>query len=252
MKNNICISYQYKKNVFGDQLILTEFPENLHEIGYTFINKQNNPFLKYNPYVVENGDDIIELNFNTVDQKFICNPYNINSRSQLLFDYLGISNKPKLITPRLYIHEDNQKENIILLYLQGKEILPDNVIDHILAKYSKHYKIIQICIPLDIPVKEIGVENIHFDFYKNKWEDIAEIASKSIMFIGVAGWFSHLAQAYMPNVNLFIPSGFINYFGNKSQPFGQGTIGNQWLHPNNYYFNETERSYGFTNSYLTL
>ena len=38
----------------GDKIILTEFPENLHNVGYNFINKHDNPFLKYNPYVGNN------------------------------------------------------------------------------------------------------------------------------------------------------------------------------------------------------
>ena len=72
------------------------------------------------------------------------------------------------------------------------------------------------------------------------------------MFIGTDSWISHLAQAYMSNVNVFIEFKFIKFFNNTSQPFGNSSMGNIWLHPNNYYFNETDRSYGFTNSYLTL
>jgi len=232
--NKICITYAYKKIKIGDNLILTEFPENLHEAGYVFVNKHNNPFLKYNPYVIDKSEDVITVNFNKIDQEFIYNPYNINSRSDLLFNYLDIRIKPKILGPKLYIHEDAEKENIILLHSQGKQPLPSNIIDYVLTKYSKHYTIIQI----DKPDYE--------------WEDIAEIASKSIMFVGTDSWISHLAQAYMSNVNVFIESNFVKCFNNKSQPFGKGTIGNICLHPNNYYFNETDRSLGFTNSYLTL
>jgi len=237
MKNNICITYSYKKTKIGDNLILTEFPENLHEAGYTFIDKYNNPFLKYNPYVTKidyNDDNLVELNFNKLDQEFIRKPYNINSRSDLLFNYLNIKIKPKILGPKLYIHEGVEKENIILLHTQGKLPLPNNIIDHVLTKYSKHYTIVQI----DKPDYE--------------WEYLAEIASKSIMFIGTDSWISHLAQAYMSNVNVFIEFKFIKFFNNTSQPFGNSSMGNIWLHPNNYYFNETDRSYGFTNSYLTL
>ena len=65
MKNNICITYSYKKTKIGDNLILTEFPENLHEAGYTFIDKYNNPFLKYNPYVTK-------IDYNEVLKSEIC------------------------------------------------------------------------------------------------------------------------------------------------------------------------------------
>ena len=233
MPTNICVKYSYKQPKIGDNVILTEFPENLHNAGYTFINKYNNPFLEYNPFVAE-GEIDIEINFNDLDQTFIKNSYNINSRSELLFKHLNINATPKIIKPRLYVYENNKKENLILMHLSGKQPLPENVVDYVLTKYSKHYTIIQIKEP------------------KYSWKDIAEMASKSIMFIGSDSWISHLAQAYITNVNVFIEAGFIKYFNNASQPFGYGSIGNIWLHPNNYYFNETDQSYGFTNSYLTL
>ena len=268
----ICVYFDWDgpgggPNKIGDKIIISEFPENLHDIGYQFINKHNNPFLNYNPFVKEGTDVDLDINFSDINIKFIINPSNINSRTELLFNYLNLNTeKIKITKPRLYIHENNKKENIITIHTKAKEgtsyesEIPNNVIDHILTKYSKHYTIVQIIPPnyknngLQVRPNRIqGMTHLDYDInIKGSWERVAEMLSKSIMFIGVDSNVSHLAQAYMPNVNLFIPSGFINYFGNKSQSFGQGTIGNQWLHKNNYYFNEIERSYGFTNSYLTL
>ena len=249
---DVCYRYNDDKKI-GDKIILTEVPENLHSAGYKFINKSKNPFLKYNPFVFTTDDDVYEINFQELDSKFINKPEYIVARSHLLYKHLGIDTTlPKLRSPKFYIYENNKKENIILIHTTGKGIcLPNWIIDHVCSKYNKNFRIIQI-----VPPNEERIPNVEykdFDFYNDPWEEVAEIASKSIMFIGVDSWVSHMAQAYTSNVNILIPKDFILIFENQSRPWGTGaTVGNIWLHPNNYYFNETDYAYGYTNSYLTL
>ena len=242
----------HNEEKIGDKIILTEFPENLHNVGYNFINKHNNPFLKYNPYV-GNNKSATTVDFREIDYNFIHNAKHIDSRSDLLFEYLNLDRfKITLKKPKLYIYENNKKENIILIHTTSKGLtIPDWIIEHVYSKYNKNFRIIQI-----VPPNEERIPNVEykdFDFYNDPWEEVAEIASKSIMFIGVDSWVSHMAQAYIPNINILITSFFIKQFNNNSRPFSTGgTIGNIWLHPNNYYFNESNRSISFTNSYLTL
>lgn len=240
------------KIAIGDRIILSEFPENLYHLGYQFVNKHNNIFLNHNPFVIQGTDVDLDINYSDVNQKFIHNPYSVCSRTEILFDHLNLNTKQITITkPRLYIHENNKKENIITIHTTGKDKIPDNVINHILTKYSKYYTIVQITPANNVKIQ--GMEHLNYDInIEGSWEKVAELLSKSIMYIGVDSNVSHLALAYTSNVNVYLPSDWIKYFSNQSQPFGNNTIGNIWLHPNNYYFNETNRSHGFTNSYLTL
>ena len=259
MKQHLDIFYKGDDpNKIGDKIICTEFPENVNELGYKFVNKSKNPFLKYNPFVVDTDEEVTEINFYDLSNNFLNNAYYITARSQLVYKHLHVYQKsPILRSPKFYIYENNEKENIILLHIQGKGIIiPNWIIDHVYSKYNKNFRIIQIVPPNGIYLKEKhwpNIEHKEFDFLNQPWEEVAELASKSMMFVGIDSWVAHMANAYTSHVNLLVPTHHVKTFKNQSRPWGTGaTIGNIWFHPNTYYFNETDKDFGYTNSYLTI
>lgn len=254
MKNiNIYFEHNGQTRI-GDQIILTDLPENLYNAGFQVINKSNNPFLKHNPFVKNDGSDIRDLNFNDVNIHFLKNSYRVFSRSEALLNYLNVEGNITLTKPRFYIHESNKKENIILIHTDGKQPLPDHIIEYIEFKYKENFRLIQIVHP---DGREFSCfEQMYFDFYNDEWENVAELASRSVMFIGVDSWIAHFVQAYISNVKIFFEYNFMKYlyrYGkNCYNLFDNSTEGNFWHHYNNFYFNETEQPLYFSNPYTDI
>lgn len=195
------IGISIRENIgIGDKVQFSSLPENYYlSTGKKLVDVSNCWIFEHNPFVVrdEKCDEIIEL-WNSPQIRPYFNPRVLpNDPTVYLSNAEVIASVFKVPTalnrPRLYKYEDYPFENRELIYfqVQGKShgLLPDFVIDHVIKKYKKTGRLVQIGLPED---PDVGLERVHPDKY---W-DWAQVLSTARMFIGPDSGPSWIAACY--------------------------------------------------------
>jgi hypothetical protein len=276
----------------GDIVTTTSFPENYFaQTGKKIHIIDNNAkfWFQYNPYVIIGDASELESIFSIkmfVDSRVeeMVKKYTSYRGTQVassqaewiaFFGDLDI-NKLVLRHPRLYIHEDIKQEDRKLIvhttgskrsnvdeenirYQLGEDaerILSDEIIEHILEKYSD-WKIVQVGGKDDKPVGGHAIDmRGKLDLF-----DVAKEIASSMRFIGVNSGMMHIANCY-PDVDKRIVLAeypdFTILKGNEDTmkfPFMAGEIRNMnfsWLDCSYKYYNKYKRDLGTTYSFLKI
>lgn len=180
----------------GDGIQFTSLPENYFKLtGGKLIDVSRPWYLDFNPYVerAATPDKIIELwnypkryEWPTVrDSVYLSN-------AEIHASIFGIKN-PTLIRPRLYRYEDFpfDKRNLILFHPFGNShgSLPDQVIDHVIEKYQKTGRLVQIGLPTDPDLGLIRADT------PDLW-DLVKLISECRMLIGIDSGPAWIAACY--------------------------------------------------------
>lgn len=238
----------------GDALQFSSLPENyFRATGQKLYDVSRPWFFDHNPFVERNPNitpsSVMELwNFGTRQYQWpkLREQGVYLSNAEIHASVLGVP--VSLNRPRLYRFEDfpYEKRETIVLHTDGLSNgrMPDHVIVHILNKYGKTNRLIQVGLapaPLGIPYVET----------KTLWE-LAEVISSAKLFIGQdsgPGWVANCFPDVVvkklrtkPEVDRF----------KEWVPLSVDNVHSHWDDRCHQVFNPSEQDVGFTSTYRKL
>ena len=190
------VGFTIRKVGIGDGVQFTSLPENYYRAtGFKLVDISKPWYLDYNPYVLRDVEPsrVVELwNYPKIYEWSPPRKTVYMTNAEVHCSVFGVK-EPSLISPRLYRYEDFPFElrEAILFHPFGKShgALPNQVIDHVLEKYSCTGKLVQIGLPSD---DKIGIPFLETP---TMW-DLVRVISQARMLIGVDSGPSWIASCF--------------------------------------------------------
>lgn len=182
----------------GDAIQFTSLPENYYRhTNHKLADLTHHWVFDHNPYVVR-GVEKVDIEHDLWNMHCHQRPSHWPRPSVLLASAEShtcqlkipmVLNRPRLYRFEEYGYEDRSQ---IILHTKGRSHgrMPEHVVKHVLAKYGKRV----VCVGL--PGEwTYSIDSPHFIQTNNLW-DLAQVISRSRMFIGMDSGPSWIAQCY--------------------------------------------------------
>lgn len=241
----------------GDAVQFSSLPENyFRSTGEKLVDLSRHWIFDHNPFVIrEEGvvprKSIVLWNFGHRNKWRYQPPRGDRKPGVYLSNAeiwaAAIGAKVYLNRPRLYVHEDFpfEQRKMVLLHANGKSHgqMPEHVLEHVKRKYGPTGELFQVGLDPVPGIPHIKTESI--------WE-LAEVVSKSRIFIGVDSGPSWIAACYPDVVTKILRTKPTPELFQDWVPLDPGNVHSHWDDRCRQIFNPSDVDVGFTSSYRRI